>query len=82
MSTQPATQPDQPAHLTKQTHAIGCVWVATDELKDREFWCRECHARVTQSTAKDREYGHVPSCTHSIRHTCKDSASEEGADDE
>jgi hypothetical protein len=33
---------------------------------DRECYCRECHHRVTQSTDRDKEYGHATDCPHAI----------------
>lgn len=80
MSTHPPTSQDRPAHLTKRTDGLESVWVATEDLTDREFWCRQCRSRVTQSTTRDCQYGHAPDCPHSIRHD--QGSTQEGDDGE
>lgn len=34
-------------------------------LKSREWWCRDCHNRVTVAPDHDQEYGHELDCPHS-----------------
>jgi hypothetical protein len=33
----------------------------------REYYCEDCHLRVTRRPDGDGEYGHHPQCEHSIR---------------
>lgn len=58
---------DTPAHLTANKGTAVESEFSTADLGDREFWCRDCQARVTQTSDRSGEYGHHPTCEHSIR---------------
>lgn len=55
--------PTHPDHLTKKK----LVGAALKPTTPREFSCRQCLSRVTQSKNGDKEYGHKKECDHSFR---------------
>jgi hypothetical protein len=58
---------DTPRHLTA-TKGLGVNSTFSEaDLGEREFWCKRCKARVTQTRDETAEYGHDPACEHSIR---------------
>jgi len=59
---------ETPLHLTKRASGVRTTTqFAESELASREFWCRDCCSRVTQTSDGKHEYGHDPACEHSIR---------------
>jgi len=40
--------------------------LALNDGKEREYYCRDCGKRVTESASRDHEYGHTRDCEHSV----------------
>jgi uncharacterized protein YlaI len=65
LNGEPLSRPD---HLTDRfpgDNAKGNAHSLNPD-KEREWYCRECHNRVTQATDRQYEYGHAKGCSHSI----------------
>lgn len=54
-------------HLTKDARRAGIRSPQLPTERDREFYCAECHARVTQSADGAGEFGHRHDCPHKYR---------------
>ena len=60
---------DDPEYLTRHSYEIDHVQCSEEDLTPRERWCTECNARVMKhSEKKGEQYGHDPTCKHTIRH--------------
>ena len=58
---------DTPRHLTANKGLGVNSTFSEADLGEREYWCKRCKARVTQTADRSAEYGHHPKCAHSIR---------------
>jgi uncharacterized paraquat-inducible protein A len=58
---------DTPRHLTAAKGSSVNSTFSEADLGEREWLCKRCKARVTQTADRSAEYGHHPKCEHSIR---------------